>query len=286
MSAFDPALVRLYQEKRLVTDLGTPAHLPSACERASVCWGGQPAERHPSPGQPAAALSPPHIGADFAKGRLVVLLENLRNYGGWDLGPDPKVGMRFLAASARAGFAQGHKVLFRGGAYSGTQVWHRAILYAATWLAIDRVADGDPTTVTPEALARAMDLVAIAQHVKCSPVGGRSEQTPAMWAECGRHLLAGELSVLQPDRVIVVGAGDNARAVRDRVLPELRSTLGTREVQLGRKRSRVTLERRAGPSGEVTVLFVPHPATPGGTSGRLLDGVRELLIAGCTAARA
>jgi len=117
VTSFDDALVRLYRERGLLTADDRPVHLSTACPRASACWAGQSAERHPKEGTPAAALSPPHVGERFEEGHLVVLLENLRNYGGWDLGPQAKVGMRFLAAHARDDLANGKRVLFRGDGY-------------------------------------------------------------------------------------------------------------------------------------------------------------------------
>jgi hypothetical protein len=98
-----------------------------------------------------------------------------------------------------------------------------------------------------------------------------------MWTECGPHVLAGELALLKPTRMIVLGQGDNTHAVRGRILPELREVVGRQVVKLGRRQARIEVERLLGPFGDVDVLFVPHPAMPGGTARKLVDAVRTLL---------
>lgn len=275
----DAALIAAYRARGLVTDAGESVHLPTACPRASACWASEDSARLPAVGSLAAALSPAYVGARFAEGRLAVVLENLRNYGGWDLGPEAKIGMRYLAGAARAGFAEGHRVLFRGGGYAGTSTWYRATTYAAHWLAAPPLASVDPS---PTDLVDALDRIAILQHVKCSPLGGRSEQSASMWRECGPHVLAHELGVLQPARVVVAGLSDNAGAVRARIFPERVRVLGAETVRVGRKRLRIELEERVAPWGVVQLLFVPHPATPGGTARSLVAAAREMFAATAT----
>jgi hypothetical protein len=281
MSEFDDALVSAYQRQGLLTADRAAVRLSTACPRASLCWADEAAARHPAPDMPAAALSAPHVGRRYKEARLLVLLENLFDYGGFDLGPNATVGMRFLADHARTGFGQGHKVLFRGDGYSGTRVWYQATAYAGAWLAqlglleAKWVGRGELAGAN---LADALDLVAFAQHVKCSPAGARSHQNAAMWSECGRHVLAEELDVLRPERLLVVGTGDNAGAVREHVLPGDATVICRKTVKVGRRT--VLLQReeritRAG--GRVEVVCVPHPAMPGGASRALVEAVRELL---------
>jgi hypothetical protein len=280
--ALDDELVRLYGARGLLRDGSNPVHLPTECPRAMKCWGTESAERRPAPGSPAAALSPPHIGPRYDEERLVVVLENLRGYGGWDLGPQPTTGMRFLAAAGRVGLSRGATVLFRGGTYRGTMVWHRAAVYAAAWLDCDREhrsSDSPPAMPSPTVIAEALDFIALVQHVKCSPVGGRSDQNETMWRECGPHVLVHELAILKPSRMIVLGQGDNAHAVRTHILPELRAVVAHEVVQLGRRKVRLEFESRSGPIGNVDVMFMPHPATPGGTARRIITQAQMLLQA-------
>lgn len=275
---WDALIVPMYEERGLLRN-GAPVHLPTECPRAEECWRGERAARHPARNTPAAALSAPYIGHRYNVGGLAIVLENLRNYGGWDITPQPRVGMRFLANAARAGIAKGHKVLFRGGGYRGTNVWYRAVAYAAEWLGCDGI-NGSSTsgTMSPTTVAEALDFIALLQHVKCSPMGGRSDQNANMWQNCGPHVLAHELQVLRPGQLIVLGQGDNATAMRS-LLPRLVTTFVTETVKLGRRTTRIVLERRLGPTGDVDVLFVPHPAALGGTSNKLMDAVRHSLVA-------
>lgn len=125
-------------------------------------------------------------------------------------------------------------------------------------------------------VSEALDFLVLVQHVKCSPVGGRSDPNESMWCECGPHVLAHELEILRPSRMLVLGQGDNARAIR-RIVPQLDESLGSEIVKLGRRKGRVELERRTATFGSIDILFVPHPAAPGGTSGALVAAARQVL---------
>jgi len=280
---FDDALMKLYVERGLARAVDAPAHLPTACPRAVVCWKGVPDERRPAMGHPASELSPPHIGDLFVESRVVVLLENLREYGGFDFSVQEATrGMRYLTRCAAVGLARGSKVLFRGGGYAGSRVWHQALSYAACWLrSRGSMTFGmtGPGSVPAKAVAESLKHVALAQHVKCSPIGARSEQTAGMWEECGRYVLAGELGVLAPKALLVVGTGENAASVRAHLLPVL-ADRRAREVRIGSRVSSIALETRSSPTlGPVAVLFVPHPAAPGASSHALIDAFDELVTA-------
>lgn len=211
---------------------------------------------------------------------MLVLLENLYDYGGFGLRPDADVGMRYLARCAKAGFERGQKVLFRGGSYTGTRVWHQAVSYAAAWLAhlgLLSVRQTAPGQLDGHGLAAALDLCALAQHVKCSPVGGRSHQNATMWTECGRQVLVHEFRILEPRRLIVVGTGDNAAAVRTHVLPGERVVLNSERVRVGRKTVTLVREQRSLNGAPVEALVVPHPAMPGASSRALVDAVARVV---------
>jgi len=280
---FDDALLKLYVERGVARAVNAPGHLPTTCPRAVVCWKGVPDERRPAMGHPASELSPPHIGDLFVASRVVVLLENLREYGGFDFAVQQATrGMRYLTRCAAVGLARGSKVLFRGGGYAGSRVWHQALSYAACWLrSRGSMTFGmtAPGSVPARAVAETLRHVALAQHVKCSPIGARSEQTAGMWQECGRYVLAGELAVLAPKALLVVGTGENASAVRTHLLPVLDERCA-RDVRIGSRVSSIALEGRSSPSlGAVAVLFVPHPAAPGASSHALIDAVDQLVAA-------
>ncbi|MEM7677149.1 MAG: uracil-DNA glycosylase family protein [Myxococcota bacterium] len=273
-SARDAALRRLYKARRFIGDDGTPRELPRACEKAKACWAAA-ARRLPNT-QCATEISPPWIGARYDEGRVLVVLANLYDYGGCDFGPNATVGMRFLGAAARAGFAHGHRRLFGGNGYRGTDVWSQAVHYAAAWLdVLGRRAAGNVSQgrFTPTVLADTMDLIAIAQHVKCSPRGNRSAPTQEMWSHCGAHVLGEEIEILQPEAIIVLGSGDNWNAFWPKLAP----------VDHGRARRAVGrgwIEhsfRTTHCGRTVEVLVTPHPAGFGMTSQALVREVHRLL---------
>lgn len=281
MTDFDVALRQVYRAQGLIElrDASVhPVHLPTACPKAGACWAGAAVNYQPKIDSPAAKLSAPYIGRRYAEGRLLIVMENLRHHGGYD-------AMRDLGDRARRELQAGKKVLFRDPkpGYPGTRVWYQAIAYATAWLGatgrlrVEWVGKGVPSR---DSLIGALDLVAIVQHVKCSPTGGRSEQNKAMWSSCGTHVLVHEIDVLQPSSMLVVGTGDNANAVRERVLPQEGHAVAFAE-SVPTKRGAVALtmqsRKRLGSESEIATLTVPHPAWPGGTSKKLVDAARCLL---------
>jgi hypothetical protein len=190
--------------------------------------------------------------------------------------------MRYLGGCARRAFLRGDRVLFRGNGYRGTRVWHQAVSYAATWLsALEALQTSWSADLVPGAgLAEAIDQLAMVQHVKYSPSGDRSRANDAMWKECGHHVLHGELAILRPSRLIVIGRDHNARAMRAQVLPGDARILAERTVNLGSKKTTLHLEERELDGQPVQVVVVQHPASPGGTSRNLLGAFRELVASG------
>lgn len=276
---FDAALLDAYVELGLISADQKPVHLPTACPMCTTCWKGA-SERVPPMGSPASEISGPWIGAEYAPGGVLVLLINMNEYGGWDLRQDAEVGMRHLGRSARASFLKGARLLFGGPGYRGTMVWVGAVSYAASWLAdrSDAASAHDADRFSGAALADAMDRIVITQHIKCSPSGSASAPTPEMWRACGPHVLRKELEILRPGKIIVVGSGENDSRLRDLLPSRERGRMLERMVTVGTKNLalRLELQRPLDAHHAVDVLTVPHPATPGGTSGALLQAVGEM----------
>jgi hypothetical protein len=272
MAAEDARLLPLYRERKLLADDLTSVHLPTECPKHAICWKGAEAR---APSDKAAELSAPWIGSHYGMGRLVVVLENLRDFGGWDLrDTDATKGMRYLGCRARENFAVGRKVLFKGKKNGGTRVWYQIASYAATWLATAGFLAkswSKEEGVPKAALAEAFDWIAIVQHVKCSPLENRSNASDAMWGQCGAYVLKGELEVLAPKRLIVAGVRRNAGAIRARVLVGGWQAKPALAVE-GTKMS-LSLETR----GSVAMAVVPHPASHGGTSRKLVAAFRDLV---------
>lgn len=272
------ALRRVYVARGLVSNDGIAASISRCCEHAATCWN-EHESRRPSPGAKADELSAPWIGEHYDRGRTVVLLGNLHEYGGWDVSQSAQTGMRFLANAARAGFKSNNRRLFRGvddsgRMYRGTDVWTQAISYASAWLAVDGILANvwdSQRRISCASLADAIGLVAIVQHVKCSPTGDRSRPSDAMWVACGEHLLKHELAILQPERIVVLGADRNLTATRP-LLGRLRS-LGSATI----KNKKTTMNVRLESGDGYRVLAVPHPSAWGGVSKELLAAADALL---------
>jgi hypothetical protein len=281
VTAYDVPLVDLYRKRELlsVDDPPRSRHLPTMCPKASLCWAGLAVTHQPPEGTDASELSAPWIGSAYDAGRTVIVLENLRNYGGFDLRIEASKGMRFLGRVAHYQLAEGRRRLFGSKTYRGTDVWPRALAYAAIWLdSVGVLAKTGPTeVVSSAALSAAQDHVAIVQHVKCSPRTPGSEQTPAMWENCGRLVLADELAILRPARLLVLGTGDNARAMREHVLKGPAGQRRQVTATVGSRSRAITLMTIDSTWGPVEVVVAPHPAGQGGNSRKLLDLLRQVL---------
>jgi hypothetical protein len=282
-SRFDTELVSIYRAQGVLTEDDRPVHLPTECPKSGSCWK-HAQHRMPVVGEAATEISPPWIGAAYEPGGLLVVMLNMNGWGGFDMGPNPRTGNRFLARSAKVGFAQGHRRLFAGNGYRGTMVWHQAAQYAAAWLhltvGVPRVEpDGrHPVTELPQVL----DRIAITQHVKCSPMSDapdeRSAPTSEMWVNCGAHLLIHELEILQPSAVLALGTSDNLAGVSALMAARVGARVEER-VMIGRGWSSMSIESMAAPFliHPVQVIGVPHPSAVGGTAARLIPSLRNLL---------
>jgi hypothetical protein len=285
MASEDDALVAMYVERQVLDAAKKPVHLPTQCPRHDTCWRSEPPARVPPRGHKAAELSAPLIGPDFAKGRLVVILENLRDFGGWDLDGHEK-GMRWLVGLARIDWTGkdgkgGRRRLFgnKETGQGGTDVWAQAVSYAATWLsAAGLLAKAWPGDVVPtKLLAETLDQIAMVQHVKCSPLGNRSRPSEEMWKACGRYVLRGELEILQPERLLVVGTEQNAEKMRTQILCGEPRGVDHRTVKLGSRKMTLCRQRRDLLECPVDMVVVPHAASPGGTARKLVAEFRDLV---------
>jgi len=189
--------------------------------------------------------------------------------------------MRFLGDVAKKGFHDGLRILFKTSTYRGTRVWYKSVSYAVCWLEAQGLLRAKWTAeggIETDTLHEAIDLLAIVQHVKCSPNDGkRSAPSAAMWRECGSHVLIHELPILRPSCVIVLGADNNVRALRAHVLPGLPVCLQEESVKTGKRLLTVRYEECTEAWGNVALLTIPHSATFGGTSLKLQRAVRQML---------
>ena len=192
-------LLDLYERSGLLPG-GRDEPLYDTCRNAEVCW-----EDAPRPSAEHAGISVPWVGRDYAEWRICVIGLNFHNYGGL------AAHWRICASHVKAMQAGGQG---KNGRFFATG----AMSYArAIELSISRqLADGWETP-SPADLAETWEHCAYLQAVKCAPAGNRSRPTDAMCSNCPPFLLAGELEILAPSAVILLGR----TTLRDIVRPML-----------------------------------------------------------------
>lgn len=255
MSMFDASLLAHYRAAGLHDGAG-PNCAADSCTSAASCWRGVGADRRP-PSQPSrrGQAYRPWIGERYDATRLVIVGESYNDHGGWDSAVE-------IVERAMPELAKGTKRLHFGvPGYRGSLFQHRAALYAGIWLAA--LGHGEIP------VGEVYQHVAFTNQVKCVPCVPKSERsrpTVAMWATCGRHVLAGELDALGARRLLVLGTSANAGGIRQNVWTDLRSVGRVAEVELLR-----------APDGR-EVLVVPHPAAHGGAAHTIAGNIRALLL--------
>lgn len=246
-----------YEQLGLVQS-GRPQLLHEACSRASGCWAGCEERKAVAPHAEWAHLSRPWIGSRYGALRLVAVGINPYEAGGLDL-------LQALIPEAQGQIEAGQRKTIQRLGYPGTLLFHRVGVYLARLVMQFGPRDEEAPAPTP---ATAFEWAAFLNHVKCSPLGDRSQPSEAMWASCGRHILREELTILQPRLLLVLGNGDNLWALSNRVLDREPVLLGAE----GQARALTgELEGR-----KIGMISVPHTSAFGGTRESLADEVTRL----------
>lgn len=257
-------LMQAYRDFGLVADSGA-LPLCDHCRHHAACWAGieqrkpvKPEERHWS------HLAMPWVGRSYKTYRIAVIGVNPNEAGGLNLYEElvPAAQAEMLGKGGKGSGRR--RVNFGHEGYKGSLLWHRIGLYAAK--VIERLAyDDDPLHLPELSHIDAFNRISFINHIKCSPVGDRSEPSRAMWENCS-YILRRELQIMQPNILLVLGTGENMRYLLQNVVdadPALMEA--TRYVRMAEGR----LEGRA-----VGIINVPHPAGRFGASheiGRELD---------------
>lgn len=222
----------------------SPLH--SSCVACATCWASgssQVPTRWPN------TLHLPFVGGNYATTRLIIVGQNFNGYGGLM----SKIGLCIRAQSL---LHRGYRRLrFENPytAYRGTDLYHRASVYAAVilrdnWsLAGDEVMlDSTPLDRSGRALAAVFDDVAMLNAIKCSPDdGARSAPLPPMYQTCPEHYLRAELEILEPRILLLLGLW----------MPRDLAWLGAREID--RERNVALYDTGIGSRA----ICVPHPAS-------------------------
>jgi hypothetical protein len=202
MKMYDQALTHLYQTLGLVTSTanGLPLHLH--CEYRESCWRDN-LHRTPPADKEWAQIYLPWIGSKYEQERILVVGENMNECGGLSAARD-------LMKQARCEILKGKHRVFGSGSYRGSMLWYNLGYYSLSLLRDrDEFELSGQIDVSNEMVAGAYDLVAFTNHVKCSPIGEKSEPTPEMWNKCGIHILSREISILAPRVILLLGVQEN-----------------------------------------------------------------------------
>lgn len=239
-------LMQMYENLGVVSN-HIPLPLCQACSHHQDCWKDN---EHRKPVDQDnihwSHVSLPWIGQKYHTFRIAVIGINPYEAGGLDFYPK-------LIPQARAEMASGKiKVNFNHPGYAGTVLWHRIGRYASQTI-LKFVNDDDPLTFSDLSHIDAYDYISFTNHVKCSPIGDRSQPTQAMWGNC-HSILKDELAILAPTILLVLGSSDNIYYLLENVVDEKASLIDeTKYVRLylGKLHDR-----------NIGIINVPHPAAP------------------------
>jgi hypothetical protein len=241
--------------------------LHECCNNSSDCWRGAE-DRKPPSEKECSKISRPWVGSKYCDLRLVAVGENLYECGGFD-------ALSTLVKTANKEMVQTGRKRVRFGfpfsKYRGSLLWHRLGCYTAAFaedagLIRPSYADNFPAT---SYVATAFDYVAYTNHIKCSPKKNMSKPTEKMWEKCGSYVLRKELLKLEPERILVLGTGENFCSFRSNVLdpgcpdPTKTKTVQTVSGMLGQR--------------PVRVFAVQHPSSRLGANSSIFKDLQKIL---------
>lgn len=254
---------RIYQKLGLRKKI----HFTQCCQNASECWKTIP---KPSWEDDYNSIYAPYIGPKYHKSRLVVIAENMFEYGGWGSVDElVKEAKNELPIRTRVRFGNEFKD------YAGSFLWLWLGAYGAAYADYIKMTSctwqsGMPTI--PD-IINGFDFLAYTNHVKCSPSGDRAKRgrpTSEMWHRCGVHILREELIVLKPSTLIVMGKDWNSWAFQEHVFDE----------NTDLKSNGTSLCGTAMLNGElVKTIVMPHPSWYGKARKVIMGDFRSSLIA-------
>lgn len=241
LGRLDPKQHQLLTGCRDLINKRIPAEEPlwQACRHADVCWRREAGEK---PEPMLARL--PFIGPQYPSKRIAVVAINSRDDGL----PDAEVR---AAVQVVRRLRSGHRD------YGRNSYFHYRVA-AAVHAAVASQAGAPPDDKPrPEDAADSLLASARLQAVQCSPIGtSRRTPTPEMTDNCPEFLLRGQLELLAPDLLILLGHPAH-RAIE---APKLEMHWETTWAQSGRcfSRGRTNLAGRP-----LTVCALSHPSSRG-----------------------
>ncbi|MFB3893672.1 MAG: hypothetical protein ACE15C_16790 [Phycisphaerae bacterium] len=247
--------------------------LHKTCPRCKDCWGAQEVV------QSACfdkwnRISLPYVGPGFAATpkRLLIAGQNLNGDGGL-------LEVQGLAVHALCLLSRGVKKIRFGNpasVYRGSLFWHRMATYSAIVLRSDWEITGNSVTIggnniadNAAILAEAMESIAFLNMIKCSPPDERSKPFQEMWNWCPRTFAYKEIEILDPGTLIVLG--------KDAIYPLKNSTkIQTTEVDTTGA-GKVSLHLVHFSQRRIPAFNIVHPTAPGGSDGKLISYLAEMV---------
>jgi hypothetical protein len=258
--------INLYRKLNLISQGGNGLPIHRFCTNAAKCWDSSN-ERFPPDDDKISHICQPWIGSEYDKLKLVVIGENLNEYGGID-------SLIELTNEAKDLIAEGdRRVRFHSAfhEYARSFLWHRLGCYSAALgeamgaMELLWEADGYPNA---ENVAKAFDFISFLEHIKCAPFGNNGTATTGMWENCGSHILRQELLLLKPTQLLVLGSSNNSWYLQENVFD---SILDKKEFD-SVIREKVTINNL-----KILVWIVPHPQSYGGAAKSILDDLKKAL---------
>lgn len=260
-------LMDYYKEKNIVDDNNKGLPMCDKCEKASLCYKGAEERKPNIEEEEWSHIIRPWIGKSYGLGKhpkILVMSQNPNEAGGINLAEIwvEAVKKEFAKGKAKVNFGY---IYEDGEKYVGTILFHRIAAYAKALLFACSVLEGDRSRkdvennmkldYSPQQMLYVFDEIAFLNQIKCSPLGQRSDPTLAMWNHCGNHILKGEIELLRPDYILILGKR-NGWYFRDKICGQ--------RIDKYEEKKDISCFTTNVFGKVIRILILPHPAAPGG----------------------
>ena len=186
-------LSRLYARHGLI-DVEHPKPLCQLCVNRDPCWESAPdARREGADGDGSLCL--PWIGPGYQPGGVAIV------------GVNPNISYEEQTdLTSEYWISYDQHVRYLAAGYSRTPSRFAYGAYRSAAALLDAAAGRPITDRDPDQLPDSVLQTARLQAVKCVPKRRNSNPTDGMWERCPPMLLASELDILRPGRILVTGA--------------------------------------------------------------------------------
>lgn len=249
----DKKFNKLYKNLKLIDENEKLLTLHKDCPNCNICWKNV---RDRMPEHDFWTIAKPWIGKHYKRTRLLVIGENMNDYGGYDAAIN-------LVNCSKEEIKKGHIKTLKKTDYSGTFLFHRLASYSTAILKKENAIDCKDYAIWPEAIDnyKSFDYLSFTNQIKCSPFGQKSEQSNEMWQNCGNFILKKEIEILQPKNILILGKSDNYNYFNSYIPDEKINLNWNGSIGIGLVKI----------NGRKTKLYVvPHPASFGGNNKQIM----------------